>query len=355
MKRLKSIIVAACAVLLAVVAALPSMPVSAAGSASLGITPRKDYLVEPGKSVSDTILIRNLDESAPLNLTLRVVDFTYTGNDGTPKLMLAANAPQTTWSLIPFLTVPETVTVPASGTKTVNIKVAIPAGQGAGSYYSAIIYSTGAPDGGNVGLSASGVTLVFTTVPGQVNEKLTLEKFGAYQNATTSSAAKFVYFTGDQPLNIGYLLKNSGNVAESPVGSITYKYMFGKTQTISNVNPNNSLALIGQSRTFVSCFKTQDTSVALVDSGTSTASTCVTPGLWPGYYSLSLDLFYGLNGNLTQEIVGHGGFWYLPTWFLVVFFVVLVIVAFAVWRVVVKVRNTLDGVKMKRSLRRRRK
>jgi hypothetical protein len=335
------------------------MPVSAVngtGSASLGITPRKDYLVEPGKSVSDSIVIRNLDQSQPLELTLRVVDFTYTGNDGTPKLMLAEDAPQTTWSLIPFLTVPETVTVPAGGSKSVNIKVSIPANQGAGSYYSAVLYSTGAPNGGNVGLSASGVTLVFTTVPGQVNEKLTLQKFGAYASATASSPAKFLYFTGEQPLNIGYMLQNTGNVAEAPVGSITYKYMFGKAQTITNVNPNQSLALIGQSRTFVSCFKTKDTDVSLINDGSSTtASTCITPGLWPGYYSLSLDLFYGLNGNLTQEIIGHGGFWYLPTWFLIVLFVVLVILAFVIWRLVVRVRNTIDGAKMKRSLRRRRK
>lgn len=63
------------------------------------------------------------------------------------------------------------------------MSVAIPAGHGAGSFYSAIIYSSGAPSGGNVGLNASGVTFAFAQVPGKVNEDLKLEKFGAYKQA----------------------------------------------------------------------------------------------------------------------------------------------------------------------------
>ncbi len=354
MKRFKSIVIAACAVLIAVVATLPALPAAAASdSSSLSIVPKKTYLIEPGKSVKDTLIIHNLDSNSSLQLTLKVIDFTYLGDGGTPKLILDPNAPQTTWSLKPYLTLPETVTIPAGGTSTVNMSVAIPANVGAGSYYSAILYSTGAPSGGNVGLSASGVTLVFATVPGQVNEKLTLEKFGGYKISTTSAISNYYSFTGDMPYNIGYTLKNDGNVAESPVGTITLRYMFGQKTTIDNVNTVNSLALIGQTRTFTACIKTQAKQVDLNGAQTQ-ANSCINPGLWPGLYTTSLDLFYGQNGNLTQEVVGNGWFWYLPVWFIVVFFVVLAILAFVVWRLVVRFQNMVNGRKMRRSLRRRR-
>lgn len=145
------------------VAYLPARQVLAASSASLSIVPKKNYIIEPGESVEDKLTIRNLDPVQPLELNLRVIDFTFTDDGGTPKLMLANDAPQTTWSLKPFLTLPENVVIEPNSSKTIDMKVAVPAGHGAGSYYSAILYSSGAPgDGGNVGLSASGVTLVFT-------------------------------------------------------------------------------------------------------------------------------------------------------------------------------------------------
>lgn len=108
MKRLKSIFVVACAALVAVVMSLPTAPdVAAQSSASLSITPKKTYTIEPGKSVEDSLTIRNLDSEMPLILTLRVVDFTFIDDGGAPKLMLDQDAPQTTWSLKPFMKLPE--------------------------------------------------------------------------------------------------------------------------------------------------------------------------------------------------------------------------------------------------------
>jgi P pilus assembly chaperone PapD len=126
MKRFKSIAVAACAILMAAAYIMPVPQVSAA-SASMSIAPKKNYVIEPGKSVKDKLTIRNLDNNQELNLTLRVVDFTFTDDGGTPKLFLAEDAPQTTWSLKPFMTVPKTVTIPPKGTKTLDMSVSIPA------------------------------------------------------------------------------------------------------------------------------------------------------------------------------------------------------------------------------------
>lgn len=357
MNRLKSIVLAAFAVMVGAGLVQPVQSAAAAttpGSASLSIAPKKNYVIEPGKSVKDKLVIRNLDAAHALNLTLRVIDFTYTDDGGTPKLFLGKDVPQTTWSLKPFMTVPESVTIPAGQSKTLDMSVTVPKNQGAGSYYSAIIYSSGTPTGGgNVGLNASGVTLAFLNVPGKVNEKLTLQKFGAYHEATPQTPAGYMNIMAKEPLTIGYTLKNDGNVVEAPVGSITLKDMWGHTTTISNVNPSGSLALIGQTRTFAPCIKltTQDVKLA----GTSTpANTCTSPGLWPGLYTATIDLFYGQNGNLTQELTGSSYFWYLPWWFVIVVLLILAIVAYFIWRIQRAIRSKLNGgVKFKKSPRRK--
>lgn len=354
MKRFKGIALIAIAVLMGAVYLLPVAPASAQSSASLSIAPKKNYVIEPGKSIDDKLTIRNLDTSNRLELTLRVVDFTFTDNGGTPKLFLDDNAPQTTWSMKPFVTIPKSVVIEPGATKALDMNVSIPATQGAGSYYSAIIYGTGGGDeGGNVGLSASGVTLVFTTIPGQVNENLTLKKLGLYNNAAKGELSGYSYITDTQPITIGYTLENTGNVAEAPVGSITLKDIFGRERSIDNVNPTSALALIGQTRTYKACIKLASQSADFAGSS-STASTCVDPGLWPGYYKVSLDLFYGQNGNLTKEITGTASFWYLPLWFVVTVLILLAIIAFIVWRAVVIVRAKLSGARSRKSLRRRR-
>jgi hypothetical protein len=344
MKRFKSIVVAGFAILIAALYALPALPASAVSSAALSIVPKKNYVIDAGKSVNDKLVIRNLDALQPLQLSLRVVDFTFTNDGGTPKLMLAADAPQTTWSLKPFMTVPKSVTIAPKSSQSLDMSVAIPAGHGAGSYYSAIVYSSGASDGGNVGLSASGVTLVFTSVPGKVNENLKLQNFGAYASATATSPAGYSFITADMPQMMAYTLVNNGNVTESPVGSITLKDMFGHAQTINDINPNKSLGLIGQTRTFTSCIQLKAEDLTL-GGATSKSTVCTTPNLWPGRYTATLDAYYGQNGNNTQEILSTATFWYLPWWFVLVIVILLLIIAYIVWRVVRAVRQMKYGVK----------
>lgn len=354
MKRFKSIVIAGLSVLIfAASVVLPATQASAQSSAALSIIPKKNYVIESGKSIDDTLTIRNLDTERELQLNLRVIDFTYTDDGGTPKLMLAEDAPQTTWSLKPFIEIPTSVVVPAGSSKTVDMSVSIPSTQGAGSYYSAIVYSSGAPDGGNVGLSASGVTLAFVSVPGEVKENLVLEKFGAYHMASGTDKGGYVFMTAKKPWTIAYTLKNEGNVAESPVGSITLRNMFGQEQTINNINPNSSLALIGQSRTFTSCIKLTEEEVPFGE-GTTQSTSCSEPDLWPGLYTATLDMYYGQNGNNTKEINSTASFWYLPWWFVIAFLVALGAAAFFIWRLVRKIQGHKYATQRKKLSRRRR-
>lgn len=349
MKLIKSIALAVVALLVVSSTILPAYTASA-DSASLSIVPTKSYTVEPGKTIDDTLLIRNIDKTDSLNLTLRVIDFTYTDDSGTPKLYLGNNEPQTTWSLKSYLNVPETVTIPAGGSQTLDISLSIPSNVGAGSYYSAIVYSSGAAEGGNVGLSASNVTLVFASVPGEVNEKLTLEKLGAYRQAKGDKKADYVYFTADKPDSIAYTLNNQGNVTESPVGSITIRDWFGNERVIDDVNPNGSLALIGQTRTYIACIKSK-AQEAEINGEKIHSTACVEPDLWPGFYTVKLDLFYGQNGNNTEEITGTASFWYLPWWFVIMVIVGLGVLFVVGWLVSDKIRGKVSDRRSKRVIR----
>lgn len=315
---------------------IPTNTVNAQGSAALSIPPRKNYTIEPGKGVNDTLLVRNLDTERFLNLSLRVVDFTFNDDGGTPKLMLDENAAQTPWSLKPFIKVPESVTIDPNSSESIDMSVTIPEGQGAGSYYSAIIFSSSASEGGNVGLSASGVSLAFVTVPGEVDEKLHLQKLGAYDPVPENrdgSRGRFKLFNMDMPLRIGYTLNNEGNVAENPVGSITLKnLLFGKETVINDMNPNDSLALIGQTRTFTVCVKMANQEVEF-SGGRQEAATCSDDtGLWPGLYRVELIGFYGWNGNATQDIVGKAWMVYTPWWFLIILAVILLLAVYYGWK-----------------------
>ncbi len=352
MKRFKSIVIAGLAVFIFAALALPSTTASAQSSAALSIVPKKNYIIEPGKSINDTLTIRNLDSEKELQLTLRVIDFTFSDDGGTPKLMLAEDAPQTTWSLKPFVTLPQSVTIAPRATKTVDLSVSIPANQGAGSYYSAILYSSGAPEGGNVGLSASGVTLAFVSVPGDVNENLTLTKFGAFHTPIGTDKGGYAFMMAKKPWNIAYTLKNDGNVAESPVGSITLKNIFGQEQVIDNINPNSSLALIGQERTFTSCIKLANQDVDF-NGGTTKSNACVEPDLWPGVYTASINMYYGQNGNNTKEINSTTTFWYLPWWFVITFTIILLVAAYFIWRLVQKIKGRQYSNQRKKLNRRR--
>lgn len=351
MNHLKGALAAFVAVFFVAACIAPAPVASAQSSAALSIVPKKNYTIEPGKSVKDKLTIRNLDDKHQLELTLRVVDFTFMDDGGAPKLMLDENAEQTSWSLKPFLTVPKTVKIPPKTSKTLDMNVSIPAKHGAGSYYSAIVYSSGTPEGGNVGLSASGVTLVFASIPGKVNEDLKLERFGAYKPAKGEQTGDYMFFTIDEPQNVAYTLKNNGNVTAAAVGTITLKDMFGKEYVINDVNPNESLALIGQTRTYSACIKLKAQEVEFEGEKSETKA-CTSPGLWPGYYGASLHLFYGQNGNSTQEIVSTSSFWYMPIWFIILLLVLLAAIAYGVWRIVRIVKGKTGGAHGKKSLRR---
>jgi hypothetical protein len=349
MKRILSMLSAALVVLGVVVNVVPA---SATSSTGLSINPRKNLVVSPGQTINDNLIVGNLSNAYPLDISLRVVDFTFYNNSGTPKLFLAPNASQTTWSIKPFVHLPKTESIPAGGSVQIPYSVTVPKNQGAGSYYSALVYSATSGKGGNLDLDASGVTLMFVNVPGLVHENLALQKLGIYTANKTSAAGSYTYINTVKPVQIGYTLKNSGNVTEAPAGGATITYMFGgKPINIESVNVNSDLALIGQSRLFQACLNNLKQGISAV--GTyNLENVCGPVNLKPGMYTINLAAYYGQNGNPTREVTGTAHFWYLPWWFIITFIVVLLILAFVIWRIVRTVRRRLYGTSKTKSRRR---
>jgi hypothetical protein len=322
-----------------------------AQSTGLGIAPRKDVTILPGKSFTDKLTVNNLNKTVALNVTLSVIDFKAADQTGTPALQLDENAPRTPWSLKPFITIPTSVQIPPGQSKNIDYTIRIPEGQGAGSYYSAIRYSAQGAGGQNVTVSASAATLVFVTVPGKTTELLNLKQFGAYETKGNEENGTFKsLFITKQPEKLAYVLENVGNVAESPSGSIIIKNIFGKqVKLVEKANLKGNLALIDQTRRFETCISPEKKTVG-VGQDAAKRDVCGTTHFLPGMYKAQLSAFYGINGSNTQEINATASFWYLPYWFIAVILVLLALMAFGIY----KVRSSLVGATTHRRTNKRR-
>ena len=327
-----------CAILLL----LTLLPVStSAQSNGLGITPREDLTINSGQSESGTLYLSNLSTTQTLKVTVKIVDFKAANNSGAPELLVASNAPQTPWSLKPFITILNTVTVAAGGSTNIPFTITIPANQGAGSYYSAVEYAAQNISGrGNLGVAASSASLIFVTVPGKTTELMSLIKYGAFVPSADDLTGQFInWFFTSQPKELAYLLDNKGNVAEQPSGSILLKNFHGKIiREITSANPNNSLALIGQTRRFEACILVGHQQITSPNGQKTNQIYCENPKLTPGRYTAELAVYYGLNGNPTQQILATTTFWYLPYWFLIIVLVGLGVVIYALYWLVHKIR-----------------
>ncbi|MEK7626171.1 MAG: hypothetical protein AAB423_02345 [Patescibacteria group bacterium] len=324
MKRL-SLIFVAVAVLLTSFTALVGL--GDAQSNGLGITPRRDYVVKPGETIKDNLFIGNLSKDQNLKLSAKVVDFKAQDETGAPALELREKVDPTSWSIRPFVSVPESVDIEAGKSIQLPISITIPPNQGAGSYYSAIKYEVTSSAGGSVNLLASSATLVFVKVPGETKQLLKLQQLGAYvsKNETQGSFKKL--FSSKPPKEFAFRLKNEGNIAEQPAGSAVIKNTFGKTvKQVDQINPHNSLILIGQTRKFITCIETEKTKIKDESGKEVDSETCKPIKLAPGRYKIELSTLYGENGTNTREINAKAVFWYLPAWFIILILAVVLVV-----------------------------
>lgn len=331
---MKRIVLRALPLLVAVLTLFATASVRAQQSNGLGVSPRKDYNIQPGQTANDSLYISNLSLRQDLLVNVRLIDFSAQNETGAPALHIGQNDPQTPWSLKPFIKVQDSVRVGAGKSANVPFSITIPAGQGAGSYYSAVEYTAQNPETKEkVNIAASTVSLIFVTVPGEADERLDLKQFGAYASNDEGVTGRFQSaFFAAAPKELAYRLENQGKVAERPSGSMVIKDVFGRTvKEIGDANPKKQLALIGQTRRIQVCIMSSILESKAPSGQTEKQTVCDNPGLLPGRYTARMALYYGLNGASTKEVQAVASFWYLPWWSLLALCVTLLFLTALVW------------------------
>ena len=220
----KTSIIAGVALLVAVIGLMGmSGPVAhAAGTNTantLKISPvRTDIEVQPGTSKTVQINATNLTK-APISIHPSENDFVSADESGAPALILDDGKYAPSHSLKRFLTPLSDITIPASGSKTINVVITIPKDARPGGYFGAIRLAPTAPDGGGqVNLDASVASLLLVTVPGNVVEQLSLTDFTIQQHNKTG-----VYFGTPDNIEVMARFQNKGSIQLAPFGKVSVK------------------------------------------------------------------------------------------------------------------------------------
>lgn len=186
---------------------------------TLKISPvRSDATIAPGTSGTVAMTITNLT-NAPMTVQAVENDFIAGDERGTPALILDANKFAPTHSLKRFMTPLANVTIPPNSNKEVKVTITVPSSAKSGGYYGAVRFVPVNPDGTqNVNLNASVASLVLLTVPGPVEEKLTLTNFDIMQGNKIDT-----FFQSSNDLQVSVRFKNDGSIQEGPFGQISVK------------------------------------------------------------------------------------------------------------------------------------
>jgi hypothetical protein len=196
-------------------------PVSA-GTNGYRLSPvRTDLTISKGDSDDVTVYIQNASSGIE-NLQVIVDDFEAPTNEsGYPALLLnGATAPD--HSLKQFTTIPQSeLTLQPNEQKAVSVNIAIPNSAASGGYYGAVRFapvSIGSNGARNIDLSASIASLVLVTVPGNLDEKLSIAGFGVSQGSSTKTQT---FFLNNKNLSAQIRFDNTGNIQEQPFGSFS--------------------------------------------------------------------------------------------------------------------------------------
>ncbi|GAC1392360.1 MAG: hypothetical protein NVSMB46_08010 [Candidatus Saccharimonadales bacterium] len=288
------------------------------GGSGLSITPtRYDLQVDPGKSSSLKIKLRNIS-GVDINAKAIVNDFESNGNSGEPRI-ITDTTKQSPQSLRNFLVGLSDVQLAKDQSKEIDLQVQVPQNAAPGAYYSIIRYAAvrQSDTNGNsrVSLTASVGVVVLLTVPGNITQQVKLLGINAYKQQSDANASSFFI---SQPRAIGINLQNLGNGFSTPFGRVGVKSMFGKEVYNYEVNSGDPRGVILPNSTRI--FKDELKNVSL-----------------PGRYTVTANISYGSGGDV---IVGTSHFWYMPVWTLIVIAVLLILIIAVSYVVYRKLRRS---------------
>lgn len=336
------IIPAFSAALLAVVAlALPLKAVDppATGSQTpltgqgLQISPAviSNLRLNPGAKSTIQVKLSNVS-STTLIATPEINDFTASGEDGVPKILIDQNgeAQSNPRSFAQFVGPIASYTIKPKQIVTVPVTISIPANASPGGYYGVIRF-TARPadiDSSGVSLSASIGSLILLRVNGDLKEHLSIATF-----ATERDGKPTILFESP-PVDFVVRVKNDGNIHEGPVGQIVVKDLFGNVIGTPNINLEQRDILPDTIRKFSERLDRR----------------IIGDRFLIGYYTAELTLKYGTDGNKTVK--QSLSFWVIPYTLIAIILVVLLILFFAIRSSVRRYNRKLIRQAQRRSRRR---
>jgi hypothetical protein len=289
---IKRFALAAAATISLAVSLLPGAT-HAAGTQSFQISPpTANYAADPGGKVTGVIKVTNLT-AEPIALRVGRQNFVAKGEEGEIELVDDANP---LYSLSPWFSVPSgTIDIPGQATKSVSYTVAIPADAEPGGRYGSITFSSIPPKlpSGQSGAAVQQTiaAIVFQRINGAATEQLEVASFAADPT-----------FSEYGPVKLVTRVKNTGNVHEKPIGTITIKNMFG--MTVDKIALDEHFVIPGAVRRLTNTWPAKNHKPFLI-----------------GRYTAELNATYGSDKKLTAATT----FTVLPWKLLAVILIVLII------------------------------
>ena len=186
--------------------------------------PSQELIADPGQAVTATAKIRNKSrETVPL--TVRVEDFTATGDEGQVALTDKGPYSLSKWAVV----TPNSFSLAPGEEKEVTAKITVPSSKVAGGHYGSFVFSvkTEAQGAGVAALGQEIASLFLLKVSGPVSEKLTLDSIVAPT------------FSEFGPIPVSLKFTNAGNVHTKVYGLVNISDMFGQKVADLVVNQTN--------------------------------------------------------------------------------------------------------------------
>lgn len=221
----------------------------AASDNGLKLSPvRTDAVIEAGTSKAVQISVTNVT-STVASYQVVINDFTAGSDEsGQPQILLDADKFAPSHSLKRLVGKIPNITLQPGETKNVTVPISIPANYAAGGYYGAVRFAphseAGAADR-NVTLSASVGSLVLVTVPGNVQQQVSVASLDARKAVGANQIdSPRVIFTDSKNINGVVRFQNGGDVQEQPFGKLVLKNWRGKvlaTYEVNNTTPRGNV------------------------------------------------------------------------------------------------------------------
>lgn len=293
------------------------LPVTAnAQGINLEVSPAKvNIVLEAGTTVTQKFRVGNFS-NAKKNLYLYTEDFVVLDDAGTPSFLETKDPDNERFSLTNWIELDsDTIELESNEVKEVEVKIKIPEDATPGGHYAAFFVQSEKPDPtGNSSIGSIGrvASLILGTVPGDVDENISVVKF---------FANKGVYFNDNPRVEITAQLANSGTVHAIPTGAAflsgAYSYkpkslLFNQRQGAILPNaPDRTIteSLVIEKKGFV-------------------------PPI--GKMDVNLLMKYGSNNN---ELNAYTSFWLLPIKFIIVVLLGLVALLFVLWRTILSFKK----------------